>query len=205
MKLLKKEDTLILLSDYQTGILQFCANRSHELILSRAKALARLSKEFDIPAILTTNQEESGLGMLIDDLHDLIPEACRSRIRRCGILNPWDDIQYREAVVRVSNGRKNVIMAGLTNDVSIVWSSISIKQAGFNVRVVIDAGGSLTQVADDIAKQTWEHEGVQTTSIGQLMAEFVYTLESIDGHKAISIFFEELMPSLGKIDLTKTQ
>jgi nicotinamidase-related amidase len=101
-------------------------------------------------------------------------------------------------VLKAADGRKNVIMAGLTNDVCIVWPSISMQEEGFNVQVVIDAGGSPTQIADDIAKQTWESKGVRTTSINQLISEMIHNWATEHGQKVLPILFEELMSKVGQ-------
>ena len=79
-------------------------------------------------------------GLLLPELKELLPEEYDSRIKRKGITNAWDDINYKEAILKAANGRKNVIMAGLTNDVCIVYPSISMVEEGFDVQVVIDAG-----------------------------------------------------------------
>jgi hypothetical protein len=44
MKQFKKEDTVMLLVDHQVGTLNFAANRPHEMIVSRTRALARMAK-----------------------------------------------------------------------------------------------------------------------------------------------------------------
>ena len=69
-------------------------------------------------------------------------------------------------------------MAGLTHDVCIVWPSISMKEEGYNVQVVIDAGGSPTQISDDLAQQTWEREGVRSTTFQQFVSEMTHSWAS---------------------------
>ena len=65
MKKFKKEDSVMLLVDHQTGTLNFVANRSHELIISRTRALARLAKALEIPVVLTSSQETYAQGLLL--------------------------------------------------------------------------------------------------------------------------------------------
>ncbi|MFA6274376.1 MAG: hypothetical protein WC662_04410 [Candidatus Paceibacterota bacterium] len=89
-------------------------------------------------------------------------------------------------------------MAGLTNDVCIVWPSIAMKEEGFNVQVVIDAGGSPSQIADDVARQTWENKGIRTTTINQLISELVHNWATEEGQKVPPILFEEVMSKVGQ-------
>lgn len=200
MKKFKKEDTVMLLIDHQVGTLGFVANRNHEMILSRTRGLAKLAKALDIPVVLTSSQETYAQGLLIPELSEILPVEYENRVKRAGITNAWDDQEYKAAVLNAAGGRKNVIMAGLTNDVCIVWPSISMKEEGFDVQVVIDAGGSPTQIADDIAQQTWESKGVRTTTFNQLISELVYSWATEDGQKVLPIVFEEILSKVGQFN-----
>ncbi|WP_160138712.1 isochorismatase family protein [Chryseobacterium sp. c4a] len=198
MKHFRKEDSILLLIDHQTGTLDWCANRSKEMIISRTVALAKIAKVLDIPVVLTSSQEEYAQGLLIPEIRELLPEEYSSRIKRAGITNAWNDENFRDAVLKAANGRKNVIMAGLTHDVCIVYPSRSMVEEGFDVQVVIDAGGSPTQIADDIAQQTWEKGGVRTTTINQLVADMIDSWASDEGQKVVGIVFEEVISKIGK-------
>lgn len=198
MKQFTKDDTVMLLIDHQTGTLNFAANRPHEMIVSRTRALAKFATALNIPVVLTSSQEDHAQGPLIQDLQDLLPKEYAERVKREGITNAWDDENFKNAVLKAAGGRKNVIMAGLTNDVCIVWPSISMQEEGFNVQVVLDAGGSPSQIADDIAQQTWESQGVRTTTINQIISEMVHNWATEDGQKVFPILFEEVMSKVGQ-------
>ncbi|MCM0667088.1 isochorismatase family protein [Flavobacterium tyrosinilyticum] len=198
MKQFTKDDTVMLLIDHQTGTLNFAANRPHEMIVSRTRALAKFATALNIPVVLTSSQEDHAQGPLIQDLQDLLPKEYAERVKREGITNAWDDENFKNAVLKAAGGRKNVIMAGLTNDVCIVWPSISMQEEGFNVQVVLDAGGSPSQIADDIAQQTWESQGVRTTTINQIISEMVHNWATEDGQKVLPILFEEVMSKVGQ-------
>jgi len=58
-------------------------------------------------------------------------------------------------------GRKKLIVAGLTNHVGTVFPSISATEDGYDVQVVVDAGGSPTQVA---ASRTWSAAAARSKS-----------------------------------------
>lgn len=196
MKKFKIEDTIMLLIDHQEGTLNFAANRPHDLIISRTRALARLAKDLNIPVVLTSSQEDRAQGPLLKDLQEILPEEFTNRIKRTGVTNAWEDEAYKAAVLKAAAGRKNVIMAGLTNDVCIVWPSISMQEEGFDVQVVIDAGGSPTEIADEVARKTWEGQGVRTTSINQVISELVHSWATPEGEKVVPILFEEIMSKL---------
>lgn len=186
----------MLLIDHQVGTLNFAANRPKEIIISRTRALAKIAKALEIPVVLTTSQEDKAQGPLIDDLKEILPQEYESRIKRAGITNAWNDEDFKNAVLKAASGKKNIIMAGLTNDVCIVWPSISMQEEGFDVQVVIDAGGSPTEIADDVARKTWESQNVRTTSVNQLVSELVFSWETPEGQKVVPILFEEIFSKL---------
>ncbi|MCS4304489.1 MULTISPECIES: isochorismatase family protein [unclassified Chryseobacterium] len=198
MKHFRKEDTVMLLIDHQTGTLQWCANRPKEMIISRTIALARIAKALNIPVVLTSSQEDRTQGMLIPELKEILPDEYAQRVKREGITNAWKDENFKKAVLEAAGDRKNVIMAGLTHDVCIVYPSRSMIEEGFDVQVVIDAGGSPTQIADDVAQQTWEKAGVRTTTINQLVADMIDSWATEDGEKTVQIVFEEVISKIGQ-------
>jgi nicotinamidase-related amidase len=87
MKTFKKDDSVMLLIDHQKGTINFCGNRDHELIISRARALAKVAKALDIPVVLTSSQEDQAQGPLIKDMKELLPEEYEVRVKRSGISN----------------------------------------------------------------------------------------------------------------------
>jgi nicotinamidase-related amidase len=101
---------------------------------------------------------------------------------------------YREAVE--ATGRRKLIMAGLTNDVCMVYPAISATEDGYDVQMFVDAGGSPTQLADDIAVRRMERAGVTITSTNQVMAELATDWSDERGQKIQGVMYEEILQSL---------
>jgi nicotinamidase-related amidase len=189
-------NTAMLLIDHQVGTLSWCRSIPQELIRNNTRALARAAKALGMPLILTSSMEEHAQGPLIKDLEEIAPEEHASRVKRIGVVNAWDDPNYKAAVM--ATGRKNLIMAGLTNDVCVVYPAMSAVEEGFNVQVVVDAGGSPTQISDETALRRMERAGVTLTSTTQLIAGLAGSWASESGAKLIQIVLEEVMAHLGK-------
>ena len=147
-----------------------------------------------MPLLLTSSEEDNFQGRLIADLEDIAPEAYASRIKRPGVVDAWTYPPFREAAERF--GRKKLIMAGLTNDVCTVYPAISATEDGYEVQCVVDAGGSPTQVADEIAAQRMAKHGVQLTSTNQVMAELATDWASPTGKTIQRIMYEEILKPL---------
>ncbi|MBO0782001.1 MAG: isochorismatase family protein [Ktedonobacteraceae bacterium] len=191
------QDSVMLLIDYQTGTIGFARSNSRNRMVHNARALARVAKTLQMPVVLTTSLENQIQGPLLPDIQELLPEASEVRIKRIGVTNAWMDPDFRNAVLQAAGGRKNIIMAGLTNDVCIVYPSITMAQEGFNVQVVQDAGGSVNKLSEEAACRRWESYGVVSTSTNQLIAELAADWESEVGSRLVPIMVEEVVAHLG--------
>jgi nicotinamidase-related amidase len=200
IKLFNVEDSVMLLIDHQRGTLNFCKNIPHKMIVQNVRALARFAKALNMPVLLTSSQEENAQGKLIDDMKDILPEAYETRIKRSGIANCWLDPEYKAAVEKVAAGKKNLIIAGLTNDVCTAYPAVSMVQDGYNVLVVQDAGGSPSQLAEDNARRFWERGGARTITVNALAAELGKDWSSENGGKMIGIVFEEIIEHLDEMN-----
>ncbi len=91
--------------------------------MQNTRALARTAMETGMPLILTSSMEDNFQGLLLDDLQSIAPEAYAKRVKRPGIVDCWEYEEYKQAVEATE--KKKLIMAGLTNDVCIVFPAIS--------------------------------------------------------------------------------
>ena len=188
------DNSVMLLIDHQQGTIKLAKNIAYEKIVQNTRALARTAKETGMPLVLTSSEEENFQGLLLEDLQKLAPEEYESRVKRPGIVDCWEFEPFRKAVE--ATGKKKLIMAGLTNDVCIVFPAISATEDGYEVQVVIDAGGSPTQVADETSTQRMKDRGVTLTTTNQLMAELAYDWANGAGHQIQKIMYEEILVKL---------
>jgi nicotinamidase-related amidase len=188
------QDSVMLLIDHQQGTIKLAKNIAYDQIVQNTRALARTAKETGMPLVLTSSEEENFQGLLLEDLQKLAPEEYENRVKRPGIVDCWEFEPFRKAVE--ATGKKKLIMAGLTNDVCIVFPAISATEDGYEVQVVIDAGGSPTQVADETSTQRMKDHGVTLTTTNQVMAELAYDWANGAGHQIQKIMYEEILSKL---------
>lgn len=187
-------DAAILLIDHQVGTIKLAISTPYDEIVRNTRALARTAVESGMPLVLTSSQEDHFQGLLLDDLQTIAPQAYEDRVKRPGVVDCWQFEPYRNAVL--ATGRKKLIMAGLTNDVCIVFPAISAVEEGFSVQVVGDAGGSPTKAADDAALRRMEKHGVGITSTNQVMAELATDWASKTGTTIQGIMYQESLRRL---------
>lgn len=188
------ENAVMLLIDHQQGTIKLALNLPHAELVQNTRALARTAVETKMPLVLTSSMEDHFQGLLLDDLQKIAPEAYEKRVKRPGVVDCWEYDDYRNTVL--ATGRKKLIMAGLTNDVCIVFPAISAVEDGFEVQVVVDAGGSPTSIADETALRRMEKHGVTLTSTNQLMAELANSWSQGTGQTIQTIMYEEVLAKL---------
>lgn len=188
------ENSAILLIDHQQGTIKLARNLSREEIVQNTRALARTAVETGIPLVLTSSMETNFQGLLLEDLQAIAPEQYEKRIKRPGIVDCWEYEEYKKAVE--ATGKKKLIMAGLTNDVCTVYPAISAVEDGYEVQVVVDAGGSPTMLADETSLRRMEKHGVTLTSTNQVMAELAVSWSHDFGQKIQTIMYEEILVKL---------
>lgn len=189
------ENTAMLLIDHQVGTMGWVRSLELEEIKKNTIALARAAKETGMPLILTSSMEDQAQGPLFDELIKAVPEAYESRIQRAGVVDCMKDDSFSAAVE--ATGRKNLILAGITTDVCVVYPAITAKNSGYNVQVVVDGSGSPSTLADETALRRMESHGITLTSTNQLIAELAQDWSSDNGGKLMQVLYEEVLSKLG--------
>jgi hypothetical protein len=125
-------NSVLLLIDHQVGTMKLIKTLPLEVAKQNTLALAKAAKVLGIPVILTTGTEERFQGPLLPELKDLLPEEHAARIKRGGVVNTWEDPDFRGAVEKTQ--RRNLIMAGVTTDVCLYSPAISATEQGYQVQ-----------------------------------------------------------------------
>ncbi|MDX2131249.1 MAG: isochorismatase family protein [Planctomycetota bacterium] len=188
-------DTALLLIDHQVGTMQLIKNIPLDVVKRNTLALAKAAKILNMPVVLTSSQEERLQGPLIPELKQIVPEAFDRRIRRAGIVNAWTDVHFRNAAV--ATGRRNLIMAGVTTDVCLVFPTISAVQEGYRVQAVLDASGSPFMQSEDFSQRRMENAGVVLTATNTMIAELAQDWSTPAGSQLIQLLFTDVLPRIG--------
>ncbi|CDT10052.1 isochorismatase family protein [Vibrio coralliirubri] len=185
------ENSVMLLIDHQVGTMGWVGSANLEEIKNNTVALARAAHVTKMPLILTSSMEDQAQGPLFGELSNAVPEAYENRILRGGVVDSMKDENFAAAVK--ATGRKNIIIAGITTDVCVVYPAITAIAEGYNVQVVVDGSGSPTTLADETALRRMEKHGVTLTSTNQLIAELAQDWSTDHGSKLIQVLFEEII------------
>ena len=140
------EDSAIVFIDHQPQMTFGVANIDRATLINNVTLLAKVAKEFNVPAVLTAVETESFSGYVWPELLDVFPG--QPVIERTS-MNSWDDAGFRQAVE--ATGRKNILVCGLWTEVCVTWPTIEMLGAGYNIYVVEDACGATSSAAQDAA------------------------------------------------------
>lgn len=172
--LLRPADSILVLIDHQP--FQFANLHSHEptLIINNVVALAKTSKVFNVPTILTTVIEDRG-GRIIKGLQDVFPE--QTPIDRTSI-NTWEDARVVDLVKQ--SGRKQLLVAGLYTEICVAMPAIQALEEGYDVFVVTDACGGVSAEAHDMAVRRMVQAGCVPITTTAMLGEWQRDLARVD-------------------------
>lgn len=111
-KLYTPQDSAVVFIDMQPQMTFGVANIDRATLINNVTLLAKVAKEFKVPAVLTAVETESFSGYVWPQLLDVFPgqEVVERRS-----MNSWDDPGFRKAIE--TTGRKNILMTGLWTEV----------------------------------------------------------------------------------------
>lgn len=165
--LVTKDNCAVVFIDHQPQMIFGVGSIDRQLLINNVLMLAKASKVFNIPTILTTVESKNFSGYMFEELRKIFPE--HKSIERTG-MNSWDFEEFRKAVI--SAGKKNILVSGLWTEVCVCWPTLSMLDEGYNVFVVEDACGGVSSVIHTAALKRMRKAGAIPVTSMQMLLEF---------------------------------
>jgi nicotinamidase-related amidase len=165
-QLLTPKDHTLILIDFQSQMA--FATKSIDAITLRNNAalLARAAIGFGVSTILTTVEAKSFSGPMFTEISDAFPE--QPTLARTS-MNTWEDAAVIAKVNEI--GKSRIVLAGLWTGVCIVGPTLSAISQGFDVYVIADACGDVSEEAHERAMQRCIQAGAHPMTSIQYMLE----------------------------------
>lgn len=164
-KLYTPQDSAVVFIDHQPQMTFGVANIDRGTLVNNVILLAKVAKEFGVPAILSAVETESFSGYIWPQLLDVFPG--QPVVERSS-MNAWDDASFRTAIE--ATGRKNIILCGLWTEVCVAWPTVEMIGAGYNIYVVEDCCGATSEVAQQAGLSRMVQAGaIRLTTIAALL------------------------------------
>ncbi|SHH04844.1 hydrolase [Massilia sp. CF038] len=157
--------TLIMI-DHQSQMAFATKSIDPVLLRNNVALVAKAAKEFKVPTILTTVAEKSFSGPMFDEIKSVFPnEAVIDRTT----MNTWEDARIAERVN--ATGKQKIVLAGLWTSVCIVGPALSALDQGFEVYVIADASGDISDEAHQRAMERMIQAGARPMTALQYLLE----------------------------------
>src|SRR5215831_9987757 len=164
-KLYTPADSAIVFIDHQPQMLFGVANADRATLINNITLLAKVAREFNVPAVLTAVETEGFSGYVWPQLLDVFPG--QPVVERSS-MNSWDDAGFRKAIE--ATGRKNILLTGLWTEVCVCWPAIEMLAAGYTIYVVEDCCGATSPAAQDAALSRMVQAGaIRLTTVAALL------------------------------------
>ncbi|MYM38794.1 hydrolase [Duganella qianjiadongensis] len=133
---------------------------------NNAAMVAKAAKEFKVATILTTVAEKSFSGPIFEEIKSVFPDE---HIIDRTTMNTWEDSRIAELVNAKGKGR--IVLAGLWTSVCIVGPALSALEQGFEVYVIADACGDVSDEAHQRAMERMIQLGARPMTSLQYLLE----------------------------------
>ncbi len=165
---LTPQNCAITLIDYQPAMYFGVQSHDRLTIMHNAATLAKTGKLFKIPTVLSTVAKDSFSGPMDSVIANVFKE--QKVIDRTSI-NAWVDANFRKAVE--ATGRKKIVVAGLWTEACVLFPTLDMLKAGYEVYVPTDACGDISKEAHERSVQRLIQAGaVPVTSL-----QFLFELQ----------------------------
>ena len=166
-ELINPTNHVLLLIDHESQMAFAVESNPIDEIRNNTGLVCELSKLYEIPTVITTVAERSFSGPVFPEIREFFPDT-KAYIDRT-TMNSWEN---KEVVAQVAAFDKpKIVMAGLWTEVCILSAALSALEDGYEVYVITDASGGVSQEAHDMAIQRMVQMGVKP------MTSMQYALE----------------------------
>lgn len=164
--LIDPKNHLLIMIDFQSQMSFATKSIDAVNLRNNAALVSRAAAGFGVPTILTTVAEKTFSGPMYEEITSAFPG--QALIDRTS-MNTWEDANVIAKVNEIGKGR--VVLAGLWTSVCIVGPALSAIEQGFEVYVIADACGDVSDEAHERAMQRMIQAGARPMTSLQYLLE----------------------------------
>src|SRR5262249_39119992 len=135
---------------------------------------------FEVPVVLSTVETKGFSGNMWPQIQAIYPQ--KQPIERSS-MNSWDDENFVAAVKKT--GQKKIVLAGLWTETCVALPTIQAIHDGFEVYVVEDCCGDVSQLAHDNAMKRVIQAGAKPVTSLSVMLEWQRDWAQKDTYDAV--------------------
>ena len=178
--LLTPDNCVVTLIDLQPQMLFGVASFDRQAIINNNVALSKAARVFDMPVVLSTVETKGFSGNMWPQIQAIFPK--QTPIER-STMNAWDDENFVAAVKK--SGRKKIVLAGLWTETCVTLPTIQALHDGYEIYVVEDCCGDVSQLAHDNAMKRVVQAGAKPVTALSVMLEWQRDWAAKDTYDAV--------------------
>ena len=180
------QDAIILFADLQAGIVELSQTNPVDRLKKGVRALAKLAKLLDIPAIVSGVRSEDGnTSKMIPQIAEGLGDLPTHHRTTC------DSFLNEEIVSAIkATGRKSLLICGVATELAVQLPALTASDQGYKVFVVLDACGGMSERTEQAALQRMAKAGATTVSVMTLAGELAGDFREARAQQAIGILYE---------------
>jgi len=164
--LIAPHDHVLIMIDHQSQMAFATKSIDAVMLRNNAALVANAARVFGVSTILTTVAEKSFSGPIFDEIKAALPDV---PVTDRTTMNTWED---EKIAVRVNGfGKGRIVLGGLWTSVCIVGPALSAIDQGFEVYVIADACGDVSDEAHQRAMERMIQAGARPMTSLQYLLE----------------------------------
>src|SRR3984893_17912962 len=178
--LLTPDNCVAAFIDHQPQMLFGTSNFDRQSIINSTVALAKATRIFDLPVVLSTVETKSFSGNMwphgraIFPHHDVIERSS---------MNAWDERNFVAAIERT--GKKKIVLCGLWTETCVALPTIQAIHDGYEIYVAEDCCGDVNQLSHDNAMKRVIQAGAKPVTALSVMLEWQRDWAQKDTYDAV--------------------
>lgn len=173
----------LVLIDYESQMAFAVSNITIDQLRNNTAIVAGASKIFKVPTIVTTVAEKSFSGPVFKEVDEFYPQASTKYYDRT-TMNTWEDKPTHDAIVAIK--KKKIVFGGLWTSVCIVGPVLSAIEEGYEVYVITDACGDVSEEAHKMAVDRMIQAGATPITSIQYLLELQRDWARQETYKAVT-------------------
>jgi len=184
---LTDKNAILVLVDYQEGLMSLIKTLDPPTLRNNAVALMKLGQAFDMPTLILG--DEGGFrGGFMPELRQVVKTNATFVTRHTP--SAWREPKFVDAVKKT--GRKKLIIAGISTDNCAGLLTLDALREGYDVYIVLDAGGCDSKIAEDAAVSRLTQAGAVIINWVQLASELLVDWERPQGATVGQIYADHI-------------
>src|SRR5437667_3192578 len=178
--LLTPDNCVVTQIDLQPQMLFGVSNFDRQSIINNNLVLAKAARVFEVPVVLSTVETKGFSGHIWPQIQAIFPNQVP--IERSS-MNSWDDRNFVAAIEKT--GRKKIVLSGLWTETCVALPTIQAIHDGYEVYVVEDCCGDVSQLAHDNAMKRVIQAGAKPVTALSTMLEWQRDWANRDTYDAV--------------------